>query len=71
MSPDESAKYERLARVTLAFTPSAPVDDFALFADRPEQVMICLEALFQRGQHVALYGERGVARPRWPTCYHS
>lgn len=62
MDLDEASKYERLAKVTVAFTPAAPIDDFSLFADRPDQLMVCLEALFQRGLHVALYGERGVGK---------
>ncbi|MGH9195994.1 MAG: AAA family ATPase, partial [Acidimicrobiia bacterium] len=59
---DDPAKWDLWAAVTLAFTPAAPVDDFSLFADRPNQAMVCLDALFQRGLHVALYGERGVGK---------
>jgi len=59
---DETAKFVRYASVSHAFTPAAPVDDTSLFADRPRQVMRCLDALFQRGLHIALYGERGVGK---------
>ena len=52
----------RLAGVAQVFTPAAPIDDAELFAERPEQVMACLTALFQKGLHVALYGERGVGK---------
>jgi Cdc6-like AAA superfamily ATPase len=55
-------KIQRLAQVSQAFTPSAPIDNIHLFADRPEQMMKCLDAFFQRGRHVALYGERGVGK---------
>ena len=59
---EETAKFVRFAAVSHAFTPAAPVDDTSLFADRPRQVMRCLDALFQRGLHIALYGERGVGK---------
>jgi Cdc6-like AAA superfamily ATPase len=59
---DETAKFVRFAAVSHAFTPAAPVDDTSLFADRPRQVMRCLDALYQRGLHIALYGERGVGK---------
>jgi MoxR-like ATPase len=57
-----NGKLARHAAVSAAFTPAAPVDDADLFADRPEQVMACVDALFQKGLHVALYGERGVGK---------
>jgi Cdc6-like AAA superfamily ATPase len=50
------------AMVSQAFTPSAPVDDVRLFADRPDQTMACIQAFFQKGRHIALYGERGVGK---------
>ncbi len=48
--------------VQQTFTPSAPIDDARLFADRPDQTMACIDAFFQRGRHIALYGERGVGK---------
>ena len=44
------------------FRPSAPVDEKALFAGREEQVRRVIDAIFQRGQHVMIYGERGVGK---------
>ncbi len=55
-------KMARLAQVSQAFTPSAPIDDVRLFADRPDEVLACIEAFFQKGRHIALYGERGVGK---------
>lgn len=52
----------RYARVALAFTPAAPIDDTALWAERETQVFQCVEALFQKGLHIAVYGERGVGK---------
>ena len=62
MTADNPSKNARLAMVANAFAPHAPVDDRSLFADRPNQVDVCIEALFQRGLHIALYGERGVGK---------
>ncbi len=61
MTPDLT-KNQRLALVAQAFSPHAPVDDGQLFGDRPDQVGVCIDALFQRGLHIALYGERGVGK---------
>jgi energy-coupling factor transporter ATP-binding protein EcfA2 len=59
---DDLAKIQRIARVAQAFTPGAPIDDFALFAGRWTQVQDVISAVVQKGQHVALYGERGVGK---------
>lgn len=45
-----------------AFTPGAPIDSSKLFAGRREQVTEILNAINQRGQHVVLFGERGVGK---------
>jgi len=44
------------------FTPSAPIDDSALFAGRESQLAKIGGAVSQRGQHVVIYGERGVGK---------
>jgi Cdc6-like AAA superfamily ATPase len=65
MTSDEAgppAKLVRLAQVSHAFTPAAPIDDTRLWADRPQEVFTCMDALWQKGLHVAVYGERGVGK---------
>lgn len=59
---NNGGKIERLTRVSRAFTPGAPIDDYDLFAGRIPQVQDVLSATVQKGQHVALYGERGVGK---------
>ncbi len=59
---EDLAKIQRLARVAQAFTPGAPIDDFALFSGRFSQIQDVISAVVQKGQHVALYGERGVGK---------
>lgn len=62
MMEDQTSKIQRIADVTAAFSPAGPINDKELFAGRSTQVMQCVEALFQRGRHIALYGERGVGK---------
>lgn len=45
-----------------AFTPGAPIDDLELFAGRIPQAQDVVNAAAQKGQHVGLYGERGVGK---------
>jgi Cdc6-like AAA superfamily ATPase len=60
---DAITKNQKLAKVRHAFAPGGPVArDWGLFVNRPEQMQKCIEALFQRGLHIALYGERGVGK---------
>jgi Cdc6-like AAA superfamily ATPase len=56
------SKLRRYAEVAAVFTPGAPIDDVDLFAGRMSQVMDVVNALSQRGQHVVLFGERGVGK---------
>jgi DNA polymerase III gamma/tau subunit len=44
------------------FTPSAPIDNQALFAGRVNQLNRIIGAVSQRGQHAILFGERGVGK---------
>jgi Cdc6-like AAA superfamily ATPase len=55
-------KLRRIARVAEVFTPGAPVNRYALFGGRMEQVLDVINTVGQRGQHVMLYGERGVGK---------
>jgi Cdc6-like AAA superfamily ATPase len=52
----------RQIAVSEAFRPSAPIDRVALFAGRNELITDVSRAVVQRGQHVILYGERGVGK---------
>ncbi|WP_436663529.1 AAA family ATPase [Alicyclobacillus acidoterrestris] len=56
-------EYDMLSlRAANIFSPGAPVDKSDLFAGRLMQVHDVINAVFQRGQHVILYGERGVGK---------
>src|SRR4051812_39785957 len=59
---EKLGKMRLYARVAQVFTPGAPIDSYSLFAGRDPQVMDVVNATGQRGQHVMLYGERGVGK---------
>jgi Cdc6-like AAA superfamily ATPase len=44
------------------FSPSAPVDEAALFAGRQTQIRKLVETVLEKGKHAVLYGERGVGK---------
>jgi Cdc6-like AAA superfamily ATPase len=44
------------------FSPSSPISDMALFAGRKEQRREITSAINQTGQHVIVFGERGVGK---------
>lgn len=56
------SKASRIAAVGRVFSPGAPVDKYALFAGRRQQVADVINAVNMRSQHVVLYGERGVGK---------
>jgi Cdc6-like AAA superfamily ATPase len=45
-----------------AFTPGAPIDKLTLYADRPQQTDLVVDAILQKGRHAIMYGERGVGK---------
>src|SRR5690349_11250399 len=59
---DEQSKYRLIAQINSAFLPNTPIDRRTLFAGRQPQVDKLLNAIFQRGSHVVLFGERGVGK---------
>jgi ABC-type cobalamin/Fe3+-siderophores transport system ATPase subunit len=44
------------------FSPSAPVDEAALFAGRQVQIQKLIDTVLERGKHAVLFGERGVGK---------
>lgn len=59
---DSRQRFSRLAQATAVFTPGSPINSLDLFSGRLEQVSDILHAYNTRGQHVAMYGERGVGK---------
>lgn len=44
------------------FTPAVPVNESDLFAGRIEEIRRIIDAVNQRGQHAAIFGDRGVGK---------
>lgn len=65
IKPDEVMNY--IVQVSRAFSPTAPIDSQELFAGRLDQVQKIISAVVQRGQHVILFGERGVGKTSLAT----
>jgi Cdc6-like AAA superfamily ATPase len=52
----------KLALLNEAFFPSAPITSSSLFAGRIDQIQRACDAINERGQHFAIYGDRGVGK---------
>ena len=59
---NEPQNIEMIQKVASFFSPSAPIDQRSLFAGRIQQLTDVLNAVEQKGQHVILFGERGVGK---------
>lgn len=64
---DTKERFERFHRIAAVFTPSAPIDQQSLFAGRIDQLQEVGSAVAQKGQHVILFGERGVGKTSLAT----
>jgi len=58
----EQSKYRLIGQINRAFTPNTPIDSRSLFSGRTEQVEKLISAIFQKGSHAVLFGERGVGK---------
>lgn len=63
----QEAKLQRIEAVSAAFTPGAPVGRLDMLSGRMEQLTDVVSAVSMRGQHVGLYGERGVGKTSLAT----
>ena len=57
----------RLREVKAAFSPTAPISKKDLFAGRTEQMMSLIDGVDEPGQHLVLFGERGVGKTSLAT----
>lgn len=58
----DEERMKRFISVSQVFTPSAPIDKQSLFSGRVSQLHTVINAVTQKGQHVILFGERGVGK---------
>ncbi len=67
----EEAELLRMrVQLAMAFSPSAPVGSIELFAGRMEEIRQSVSAVSQQGQHVILFGERGVGKTSLAGLVH-
>lgn len=59
---NKNTKLDKLGKLNTVFTPSAAITMQDLFSGRKEQLDRVLDAISEKGQHVVLYGERGVGK---------
>ncbi|HCL4214807.1 ATP-binding protein [Pseudomonas aeruginosa] len=59
---DLTERIKKQMEVNRIFTPTTPVDESSLFSGRQQQLGRVVEAVAQKGQHVVIYGERGVGK---------
>ena len=57
-------------QLATVFSPSAPIGSIDLFAGRMEQIGQSVSAVSQQGQHVILFGERGVGKTSLAGLVH-
>jgi energy-coupling factor transporter ATP-binding protein EcfA2 len=56
------SRLELEAKIKVAFTPHAPINDVQFFRGRIQQVRAVTDAVTTNGLHAVLYGERGVGK---------
>ncbi len=54
--------FSKWIEISELFSPAHPVQEAQLFAGRLNQLERLVAAVFQRGQHIIVYGERGVGK---------
>lgn len=52
------------------FTPGAPINEYALFAGRADQIRALQDTALERGRHALIYGERGVGKTSIASIFH-
>jgi Holliday junction resolvasome RuvABC ATP-dependent DNA helicase subunit len=66
----EDRMNERLMKTGEVFSPSAPIVTKDLFFGRKEQLARAVDAINEKGQHLVLYGERGVGKTSLANIFH-
>jgi hypothetical protein len=52
------------------FSPAAPINEASLIAGRQEQIHDLTGAVFERGRHAILFGEKGVGKTSLANTFH-
>lgn len=57
-----SEQFRKIVHIGKVFSPAAPIDKRDLFAGRIQQLARLIDVTNTRGQHAAIFGERGVGK---------
>lgn len=60
--PDPDAEPEARRVLLETFTPAAPATSYEIFSGRQEELMRVVDSLSAPGEHVVIFGERGVGK---------
>ena len=52
------------------FSPAAPINEASLIAGRKEQIEQLTDAVFEKGRHAIVFGERGVGKTSLANTFH-
>jgi DNA polymerase III delta prime subunit len=63
-----SDRHWRAALISQCFSPGTPISQRDLFAGRSDQIGRGIDAVFQRGTHAIIFGERGVGKTSLANC---
>jgi replication-associated recombination protein RarA len=59
---DQHEKLQKLIKLGQYFSPASPIIVNDLFFGRQAELNKIVDAIYERGQHIVLYGERGVGK---------
>jgi Cdc6-like AAA superfamily ATPase len=60
----------RSLEIQSLFSPAAPINEVSLIAGRQPQIAALASAIFERGRHAILFGERGVGKTSLATTFY-
>jgi Cdc6-like AAA superfamily ATPase len=67
-APTTTTRSYRLAVINQSYSPGSPISESDLFAGRLTQIARGVDAVFQRGTHAIIFGERGVGKTSLANC---
>jgi len=67
---DESDWIAKKFEVKDAFSPAAPINEADHFSGRSTEITRLIDAVFERGRHPILFGERGVGKTSLGNTFH-
>ena len=70
LGASEEEWIDRGFRLKALFSPATPIHRAELFSGRSDQIQRLIDAIFERGRHAVLFGERGVGKTSLANVFH-